>query len=188
MVQKEGKNIREGGALRASYQLHSGRLIRITVTPLSQSIQPFQSNAFSTTYLHLFHSPSTPLFIMTGSSLMVRLLPLLSLAFAISSISPSNASLVIPDFTQRDAPTQSQRDRAHSIHSHSHQDYFKSPLNHRKSLGFGPHHSHQVFVSDSAQSHQGEFSTSSTGIHSNSIHTVNALPGSKKPESSFTPR
>ena len=33
MVQKEGKNIREGGALRASYQLHSGRLIRITVTP-----------------------------------------------------------------------------------------------------------------------------------------------------------
>lgn len=113
---------------------------------------------------------------------MVRLLPLLSLAFAISSISPSNASLVIPDFTQRDAPTQSQRDRAHSIHSHSHQDYFKSPLNHRKSLGFGPHHSHQVFVSDSAQSHQGEFSTSSTGIHSNSIHTVNALPGSKKPE------
>lgn len=118
---------------------------------------------------------------MAGSSAILRLLPLLSLVISLSAISPTaNAGLIIPDYTQRDAPSQAQRDQAHHIYKQR-PSKVDSPLQERKSLGFGPIHSHQVFISSAVDNDDdSQFSTSS--VHSNSINVVNSLPGSRKPE------
>lgn len=114
---------------------------------------------------------------------MIRLLPLLSLVVSLSAISSTNASLVIPDYSQRDAPTQLQREQAHIVSKHhksnAEHDESSSSLRPRKSLSWGPVHAHQVFVSESKKD-ASQFTTPS--VHSDSIEVVNSLPGSRKPE------